>query len=69
MSLTSEWECFPISSISEFILAVATFLANSRINEPIDIEYILVNTISKELGGIETHGKARKIYVGGSHYI
>ena len=48
---------------------VASFLANSRINEPIDIEYILVNTISKELGGIETHGKARKIYVGGSHYI
>lgn len=48
---------------------IASFLANSRINEPIDIEYILVNTISKELGGIETHGKARKIYVGGSHYI
>lgn len=48
---------------------VATFLANSRINEPIDIEYILVNTISKELGGIETNGKARKIYVGGTHYI
>ena len=45
-------------------IIIASFISNYRINEKIDIEYILSNTISKSLGGIETKGKARKIFVG-----
>ena len=46
-------------------IIIASFISNYRINEKIDIEYILSNTISKSLGGIETKGKARKLFVGG----
>ena len=46
-------------------IIIASFIANYRINEKIDIEYILSNTISKSLGGIESRGKARKVFVGG----
>ena len=46
-------------------IIVASFIANYRISEKIDIEYILSNTISKSLGGIESIGKARKLFVGG----
>ncbi len=46
-------------------IIVASFIANYRISEKIDIEYILSNTISKSLGGIESVGKARKLFVGG----
>jgi spore coat assembly protein len=45
-------------------IIIASFISNYRINEKIDIEYILSNTISKSLGGIESKGKARKIFVG-----
>lgn len=48
---------------------IASFISNSGINEKIDIEYILANTISKELGGVETSGKARKLYTGGKHQL
>ena len=47
-------------------IIIASFIANYRINEKIDIEYILSNTISKSLGGIESKGKARKVFVGGA---
>lgn len=46
-------------------IIIASFISNYRINEEIDIEYILSNTISKSLGGIESKGKARKVFVGG----
>lgn len=46
-------------------IIIASFIANYRINQEIDIEYILSNTISKSIGGIETKGKARKVFVGG----
>ena len=46
-------------------IIIASFIAKYRINKEIDIEYILSNTISKSLGGIETKGKARKLFVGG----
>lgn len=46
-------------------IIIASFLANYRINDEIDIEYILSNTISKSLGGVESKGKARKVFVGG----
>jgi spore coat assembly protein len=45
---------------------IATFMANYRINEKIDIEYLLGNTISKNMGGIETKGSAREVFLGGS---
>ena len=46
-------------------IIIASFISNYRINDKIDIEYILSNTISKSLGGIESRGTARKIFVGG----
>ena len=46
-------------------IIVASFISNYRINDKLDIEYILSNTISKSLGGIESRGKARKLFVGG----
>lgn len=46
-------------------IIIASFISNYRINQEIDIEYILSNTISKSLGGIESKGKARKLFVGG----
>lgn len=46
-------------------IIIASFISNYRINEKIDIEYILSNTISKSMGGIESKGKARKVFVGG----
>ncbi len=46
-------------------IIVASFIANYRISQQIDIEYILSNTISKSMGGIESFGKARKLFVGG----
>lgn len=45
---------------------IAIQIANSKVEEYIDVKKILSNTISKGrgLGGIDTKGVARKIYVG-----
>lgn len=45
---------------------IAIQVANSRVEEYIDVKKILFNTVSKGrgLGGIDTKGVARKIYIG-----
>ena len=60
----TSWDSSNIHLLDPII--IASFIANYRINEKIDIEYILSNTISKSLGGIESKGKARKVFVGGA---
>lgn len=44
---------------------IASFVACYRINQEIDVEYILSSTLSKGMGGIETKGKARKTFIVG----
>ena len=47
-------------------IVVAVTIARTRISEYVDIEKMIDSTISKEIGGIETRGKARKNFVGGN---
>ena len=47
-------------------IIVASTIALTRIREYIEIEDMIDSTISKEIGGIETRGKARRNFVGGS---
>ena len=44
---------------------VASFIASSTISKDIDFNKLLSDTYSKQIGGIETKGKARKYYLGG----
>lgn len=45
---------------------VASSIASTTISEEIDFKKVLQNTYSKQIGGIETKGRARKYYLGGS---
>lgn len=47
-------------------IIIASTIASIRTSEYIEIQKMLNTTISKEMGGIETKGKARKIFIGGS---
>ncbi len=44
---------------------IATCIATSSIYETVDIEEVIEKTITKHIGGLDTRGKARKIYDGG----
>ena len=44
---------------------VASFIASSSISTDIDYNKLLSSTYSKQIGGVETKGKARKYYLGG----
>lgn len=46
-------------------IIVASFIASKTIYEEIDFDKVLNSTYSKQIGGIETRGKARKYYLGG----
>ena len=45
---------------------VASSIATTTISQDIDFNKILQSTYSKQIGGIETKGKARKYFLGGS---
>ncbi len=45
---------------------VASSIASATISEEIDFNKVLKSTYSKQIGGIETKGRARKYYNGGS---
>ena len=45
---------------------IASSVASTTISEDIDFSLVLKATYSKEIGGIETKGRARKYYLGGS---
>ena len=45
---------------------IATLIAKTDVSEYARIKEIINKTISKRLGGIETKGVARKVYLGGS---
>lgn len=44
---------------------VASLVAYERINEYVDVNEVLNSTISREMGGLDTRGKARKMFLGG----
>lgn len=46
-------------------IIIASTVALTRTSEYLDIQRLLDSTISKEIGGIETKGKARRSFVGG----
>lgn len=60
---------FASSPKREFIhlldpVIIATIVATSSIYETLDLEETIGKTITKHLGGLDTRGKARKIYLG-----
>ncbi len=47
-------------------IVVASTIALTRVSEYVDMEKVINSTISKEFGGIETRGRARRSFNGGS---
>ena len=47
-------------------IIVASFIATTPISQEIDYQKVLNATYSKQIGGIETKGLARKQYFGGN---
>lgn len=46
-------------------IIVAASIASIRVNEYVEVNDILLATISKEMGGVDTRGKARRNFFGG----
>ena len=49
-------------------IIIAVIMATTSVKDYVDPKYVVEQTISKALGGIETKGKARKHYVGVNKY-